>query len=43
MHWIALVIASIVLYLNRGRGWSKPTQDDISWAESHQDLIERNS
>lgn len=25
------------------KGWSFPTKEDCDWAESHKDLIERNS
>jgi len=42
MHWIALLLAAIILAKAK-RKWSAPTDDDKKWADEHEDLIRRNS
>lgn len=37
---LALLLS--IIYLIR-KGWTSPTKEDIEWAESHSDLIEKNS
>lgn len=42
MYWIPVLAVILLVLSNRKRGWSFPTKADKDWAESHQDLINRN-
>lgn len=43
MEWVAIIVTALIVLWNRKKGWTSPTKKDKDWADSHEDLIRRNS